>query len=222
MTPGPTTQACRIDLEAVQSVTPSDNIPANQGEAGLLTIPPELRNAIYELIYDSPTPTGSVQLLEASSPSEAILLVCKQTFDEAKELYKDRCQQYWRNTRFTFSPAGAPLRLRFSETSVANIRHIHFAVQLAWLAPLVATSLSSNLAILERRADGAWYELSVNGVTTSPEDMLWCIPGGQRVDGESTKVRIVEPPEAINRQWQKLTTNELTAILVRKFEYISR
>ncbi|KAK5737829.1 hypothetical protein LTR17_006477 [Elasticomyces elasticus] len=221
MIPGPTTPACGIDLEAVQSVTPSENIPANQGEAGLLTIPPELRNAIYELIYDSPTPTGSVQLLEASSPSEAILLVCKQIFDEAKELYKDRCQQYWRNTHFTFSPAGAPLRLRFSETSVANIRHIHFAVQFAWLAPLVVKKRSTSVAVLERKADGGWYELSVNGVSTSPEEVLWCIPGGLRADGESTIVRIVGPPKATNIKWQKLTTHELTIMMVRKFKYIS-
>ncbi|KAK4895293.1 hypothetical protein LTR27_006636 [Elasticomyces elasticus] len=212
----PAKPAGRDEPEAVQSVTPSNNMPPTQGEAGLLTIPPELRNAIYELIYEFPT--GSVDLLKASSPSEATLLVCKQIFNEAKLLYEERCQQYWRNTQFTFSPAGAPLRLRLSETSIANIRNIHFAVKLGWLDPRVWACREEEIAILARHAGGSWYELSVHGITTSPSELLWRIPGGQWAGCEPTEVQIVHLQEASNTQWQPLTTSELVHMLVRRFE----
>ncbi|KAK5744148.1 hypothetical protein LTR17_002178 [Elasticomyces elasticus] len=65
----------------------------------LLTIAPELRNTIYELVFTADA--GPVKLLEASPPEKALLQVCRQTLDEAAGLYVAAFRSYWRGTTFT-------------------------------------------------------------------------------------------------------------------------
>lgn len=60
---------------------------AVQGESPLLSLPPELRNIIYGMVFE-----GCILELrrindEQSPESVGLLLVCKQTFAEAIDLY---------------------------------------------------------------------------------------------------------------------------------------
>lgn len=50
------------------------------------TIPPEIRNRIYELVMPAPDPETEVDLLTAEPLSKALLLTCRQVYSEAKSM----------------------------------------------------------------------------------------------------------------------------------------
>lgn len=50
------------------------------------TIPPEIRNRIYELGMPTPDPETEVDLLTAEPPSKALLLTCRQVYIEVKSM----------------------------------------------------------------------------------------------------------------------------------------
>lgn len=50
----------------------------------LTTIPPEIRNRIYELVMPAPDPETEADLLTAEPPSKALLLTCRQICGEAR------------------------------------------------------------------------------------------------------------------------------------------
>jgi hypothetical protein len=72
----------------------------------LLTIPGELRNRIYEFVYDTPPATDEkVNLLETNPPSRALLQTCGQIYNEAKIFQKEAYRHYWVTSKF-FIPNG--------------------------------------------------------------------------------------------------------------------
>lgn len=69
--------------EAAASSTSS---PSEHPAEMLTTIPPELRNRIYDLVLSSSVTDEEVDLLSARPPSNALLFVCRQIHDEVKHM----------------------------------------------------------------------------------------------------------------------------------------
>ena len=65
----------------------------------LLDLPPEIRNAIYDLVF-LPNIAEPVELLEATPPSKALALTCRQMHEEAKLLYREAYQKFWEEAEF--------------------------------------------------------------------------------------------------------------------------
>ncbi|KAK5737824.1 hypothetical protein LTR17_006472 [Elasticomyces elasticus] len=117
----------------------------------LLTIAPELRNSIYELVFAADA--GPVKLLEASPPEKALLEVCKQTQDEAAGLYVAAFRTYWRNTTFTIRRGPAivtrPYRVNFGMQDVEQVRTL--------LSSTDGNNLKGDFPILQRAV--AWLSM---------------------------------------------------------------
>lgn len=64
-------EATQPALTTVKSSTPT-----------FTNIAPELRNLIYELVIDSFDTNAQTDLLEATTPSQALLLTCRQVYEE--------------------------------------------------------------------------------------------------------------------------------------------
>ena len=73
--------------------------PLNSPSArSFLVLPPELRNIIYSNLYSSAErPTD---LFTAAPPTNALILVCRQTYLDARGLYRHAHRRYWTDTRF--------------------------------------------------------------------------------------------------------------------------
>ena len=76
---------------------------ANNTKCALLTLPAELRNKIYALVYPC---AGTVELLNSdllksgtATPSKALLMTCRQIYEEARYVY---CA-VWDETEFTIT-----------------------------------------------------------------------------------------------------------------------
>ncbi|KAK5731713.1 hypothetical protein LTR17_011184 [Elasticomyces elasticus] len=65
----------------------------------LLTMPPEMRNRIYELVFA--TKPEEADLLNPMPPTKQLLLACAQIYHEARGLYNTARRSYWRETHFT-------------------------------------------------------------------------------------------------------------------------
>ena len=77
----------------------------------------EVRNRIYDYTFTPPVeqsvdrlfPAGGIhqherwlKIIEKTSPSRGLLLVCKQVYAEAEPVFRERCHQnYWMTTKFT-------------------------------------------------------------------------------------------------------------------------
>ncbi|KAK4892028.1 hypothetical protein LTR27_009378 [Elasticomyces elasticus] len=70
----------------------------------LLTIPPEMRNIIYELVFG--TQPEEADLLNPTPSSKALLLGCTQVYEEAKGLYSTAYRAYWPKTYFVVHYTG--------------------------------------------------------------------------------------------------------------------
>lgn len=68
----------------------------------LLDAPPELRNAIYELVFE-PDVTEEVEFLFAEPPSKALALTCRQIYEEARLVHRAAYRRFWRETKFTIT-----------------------------------------------------------------------------------------------------------------------
>lgn len=74
------------------------------GNCPIKTIPAEMRNRIYELVLTSQSEsTAKVELLEAEPPSKALLLTCRQFYEEAKQMHQVQCREYWSSTSVDIS-----------------------------------------------------------------------------------------------------------------------
>ncbi|KAK5130528.1 hypothetical protein LTR08_001958 [Meristemomyces frigidus] len=97
---------------ASQSVTvASDSCP-------LLKLAAELRNDIYEMAFTSDDDDGvGVDLETAAGPSKALLLTCRQIYNEARIIHKQAHQRYWQQSLFVVcdGPYGVP------EETLANM-----------------------------------------------------------------------------------------------------
>lgn len=73
----------------------------------------EIRNRIYEFTFEAPS--GSVDLLQARPPTCTLLLTCHQIYDEAKLLYEEFENLYWKKTKF---------RIKFDGHHLQNIEQL--------------------------------------------------------------------------------------------------
>ncbi|KAK5678571.1 hypothetical protein LTS10_009015 [Elasticomyces elasticus] len=150
--------------------TESNDIAEIQSDGhtpGLLDIAAELRNTIYELVFTSDL-DGPVDLFTATPPSKAIALACRQTRNEAKQMYIKAYRDYWTHTTFYVD---YDLEHRINRTTVDNlnpedlveIRNVHLKMHLTTLVNLLDTDLAEKLAkggsevLFARRANGRWW-----------------------------------------------------------------
>ncbi|TKA62058.1 hypothetical protein B0A55_11036, partial [Friedmanniomyces simplex] len=112
---------------------------AQQQASSLMALPAELRVEIYELVFGRPA--GPVDLLHAAAPSNALLLACRQTHNEARALYQDAYRRYWPETDFTIrktatgeasyrrsTDAQQVVEIDFTQQDLARIRHLRFVL----------------------------------------------------------------------------------------------
>lgn len=71
-------------------------------------LPAELRNEIYELLFNTSCSETSldndaetVDLFHATPPSKALTLTCRQFQAEARDMYRMAYRSYWKSTSFT-------------------------------------------------------------------------------------------------------------------------
>ncbi|KAK5744149.1 hypothetical protein LTR17_002179 [Elasticomyces elasticus] len=144
----------------------------------LLSVAPELRNFIYELVFTKPS--GPIDLLTATRPPDDLRLVCRQTNHEARGLWLAANREYWPNITFTITKKAVawneqyiPLRVRFTAHDLASIRTIRFtckAVPAIQFTPFFITQQitykSDSVATFEHRADfaqGEWRMVCLEG-----------------------------------------------------------
>ncbi|KAK4895292.1 hypothetical protein LTR27_006635 [Elasticomyces elasticus] len=175
---------------------------------GFLTIPPEIRNQIYDIV--AAPEVGVVNLLTARAPTKALPFVCRQVYNEVQHLHRAAYRAFWSDTKFTVSPYDkAPLP--FSRQDLANVRHLQFAVKLTQLGLGRTMSLECRRLekpiVLERWADGRWFEFA-DAAAASPDNSVYCIVGGY-AKGEHTAVNVVTLPRANDGPWRVITYREL-------------
>ena len=94
-------------LRWVSSMSTADQPQPLDKPSPLLTLPPELRNSIWEMAFTSNS-MGSpvchhanVDLLDAQGPDKALLLTCRQTYKESRGMYALARSRFWQETRFS-------------------------------------------------------------------------------------------------------------------------
>ncbi|KAI7373914.1 hypothetical protein KC336_g20320 [Hortaea werneckii] len=73
---------------------------SSQKPCALLELPPELRNNIYELCFESIGDGKRTSFIAPTPPEFAILQTCRQIHDEAIQIYQVADREYWSNTHF--------------------------------------------------------------------------------------------------------------------------
>ncbi|KAK4895289.1 hypothetical protein LTR27_006632 [Elasticomyces elasticus] len=137
---------------AVSSASESDaTAPPTQQTSKLLTIAPELRNSIYELVFTKPP--GPTDLLTASQPTSNLRLVCKQTRCEARGLWLTANRDYWTTTTFTIhretvhsNDMCTPIRLNFTTKDLSSIRTIRFTSAMLHIPRLGHLFIAQNIS----------------------------------------------------------------------------
>ncbi|KAK3626515.1 hypothetical protein LTR56_018155 [Elasticomyces elasticus] len=71
---------------------------SDQSSCRLFGLPAELRLYIYELAFTSAS--SSIKLLDAAPPSKALILTCRQAYNEAAALHRAACLSFWPNSQF--------------------------------------------------------------------------------------------------------------------------
>ncbi|KAI7158443.1 hypothetical protein KC343_g15005 [Hortaea werneckii] len=79
---------------------PNATAESSQKPCGLLELPPELRNNIYELCFEPVDDGGHTSFTATTPPELAILQTCRQIHDEANQIYRVAEREYWSNTHF--------------------------------------------------------------------------------------------------------------------------
>ncbi|KAI7278386.1 hypothetical protein KC345_g6003 [Hortaea werneckii] len=72
----------------------------SQKPCGLLELPPELRNNIYELCFEPVDDGGRTSFTATTPPEFAILQTCRQIHEEAVQIYRVAEREYWSTTHF--------------------------------------------------------------------------------------------------------------------------
>ncbi|KAK5678662.1 hypothetical protein LTS10_009106 [Elasticomyces elasticus] len=124
----------------------SSQIPTQPPASRFLQLPPELRNAVYELVFDFQS--SDVDLLEASPPSKAFLLACHQTYAEAKGFYNIQFRRYWSETDFSIHAHHHNWRdkkyeVDFTKQDLDHVRHLRCLITIETMlrkAPQFGTS----------------------------------------------------------------------------------
>ncbi|KAK5695894.1 hypothetical protein LTR97_008314 [Elasticomyces elasticus] len=135
---------------------------------GLLTIARELRNSIYDLVFTADDVQPPINLLTATPPSGAIILVCTQTAAEAQQMFRSYSDSYWQRAQlYLEAEVGETITItNLSIRALANVRQLDLRVTLdKTLSPVAGSSLSVlhtvELKILRITfrglADGRWW-----------------------------------------------------------------
>ncbi|KAK4895296.1 hypothetical protein LTR27_006639 [Elasticomyces elasticus] len=168
---------------APSPVSDADSAAPITQPSTFLTIPPEIRNDIYELVFNQIWTAGTnyaetgdtVDLMKAVPPSKAPILACRQMFNEAKGLYKTAYRGYWSEVHFTIIPEQQhECVAHFRENDLHKIRHLklHITFQqmymLMWSQEYVSSYLPprnhpSDYLDYERVATGQWLLSNVDG-----------------------------------------------------------
>ncbi|KAK5692252.1 hypothetical protein LTR17_025438 [Elasticomyces elasticus] len=155
--------------------------------SGLLTIAAELRNKIYELVFANDS-TEPVYLVTARPPSKALVLVSRQTYEEAKQMYNKAYREYWSFTTFYIDyniyNSERVIADHCTAADLANIRNLHLKIKDSELERRVG-GLASQLAkgssavMFARQTDGKWWPSTEIG-TTSRKQIHWETRGSYR------------------------------------------
>ncbi|KAK5737823.1 hypothetical protein LTR17_006471 [Elasticomyces elasticus] len=119
-------------MPGITAVSAADCHVATSQTPTLLTIPPEMRNVIYELVFSFDR-LGLVDLLDSAPPSGNILLACSEIYIEAAKMHKQACQDYWRSTSFSLATKGLPPSswdVNFSLQELSKVRHLSFTADI--------------------------------------------------------------------------------------------
>ena len=85
--------------EATYSPESLDSADTDSNSCHLLKLPPELRNRIYELAFIADT-CDKIDLLNANTPSNALLITCREIYSEARSMYKYAYRSLWTLSAF--------------------------------------------------------------------------------------------------------------------------
>ncbi|KAK5744321.1 hypothetical protein LTR17_002031 [Elasticomyces elasticus] len=163
----PHNSALQAALSECASPRPSTELLVASPSPTLLTIPGEMRNNIYELVFG--TQPAEADLLNPSPPSKALLLGCREIYDEAKGLYSTAYRSYWAQTRFTIqdTPVATELSIRLTKDELEVVNHLQFTFtrhqshrrfggwRLVWLR-LAPAGPGYDVVSYARRANGRW------------------------------------------------------------------
>lgn len=82
-----------------QMVSSFTNPSAVSKKSHLLTLPPELRNYIYELTFASDV-DATVDLLKPTPPSNALVRTCRKICAETRLMYRSFYRKFWQESTF--------------------------------------------------------------------------------------------------------------------------
>ncbi|KAK5678575.1 hypothetical protein LTS10_009019 [Elasticomyces elasticus] len=119
-------------MPGITAVSAADRQVTTLQTSGLLAIPPEIRNFIYELVF-SIHRRGLVDLLDSAPPSKSILFTCREIYTEAAKMHKHAYQDYWRNTPFSLATKRLPPSswdVNFSLQELSKVRHLSFTADI--------------------------------------------------------------------------------------------
>ncbi|KAK3633904.1 hypothetical protein LTR56_004663 [Elasticomyces elasticus] len=167
-------QAARSDCASPRPLT---KLAMASTAPKLLTMPPEMRNRIYELVFG--TQPGEGDLTGPAPPSRRLLLTCAQVYHEARGVYQTACTSYWAKTHFTIRmPLNAGTEpMAITEGELSAVRHLQLTCTLKQYLYFFAghseylkhrgTGLDFQVRF-KRRANGRWvcttaYDLILAG-----------------------------------------------------------
>ncbi|KAK5719212.1 hypothetical protein LTR15_007735 [Elasticomyces elasticus] len=179
-------EVCKPTAEGMDTNDMAETQNASE-TPGLLTIAAELRNKIYELVFASDD-TEVVYLLTARPPSKALVLVSRQTYEEAKQMYNKVYQEYWSLTTFyidynDYSSKQVTVD-HCTAADLANIRNLLIKMTSTQLERRVGSLASelvkgSSAIMFARQSDKRWWP-STEMYTTSGYILRWETRGSYR------------------------------------------
>ncbi|KAK5737821.1 hypothetical protein LTR17_006469 [Elasticomyces elasticus] len=198
----------------------------------LLTLPAEIRNSIYELVFDSPK-RPLTNLLTATPPCYSLLNVCVQ-LREATGLFAFAQNRYLSSTTFYCTPykscmpllPNTPSRL-MTDKLLSKVRHLRFCALGSWLRnlhePRVSRAAERMLQLcpagimfgFERSPTGKWLCVAMGGKEFQPGRVHLTL----RVDAENGTMVVGRYKKAVFSQ-QLGQSEEFKAIMVAELEVL--
>ncbi|KAK5695897.1 hypothetical protein LTR97_008317 [Elasticomyces elasticus] len=130
----------------ISAVSAADRQVTTSQTSTLLTIPPEMRNFIYGLVF-SVHRCGLVDLLDSAPPSNSILFTCREIYTEAAKMHKHAYQDYWRNTPFSLATKRllpSSWEVNFSLQELSKVRHLSFTADITAMRRMLGDEIRYN------------------------------------------------------------------------------
>ncbi|KAK3623563.1 hypothetical protein LTR56_021526 [Elasticomyces elasticus] len=131
-------------MPGITAVSAADCHVATSQTSTLLTIPPEMRNVIYELVF-SVDRRGLVDLIDSAPPSKSILLTCREIYTEAAKMHKHAYQDYWRSTPFSLATKRLPPSswdVNFSLQELSKVRYLSFTADIVVMRRMLGDEIT--------------------------------------------------------------------------------